>query len=785
MAQEAKVFLKSLSDQDLKTLQGGLAGQKVDETRLKSIIKSMPAPVLNYFHSGALATAQDEADLLKETLSASTNMGQIKSMAKDAGKAVLGAVGAVGETYDRYAGAPIRAGIGAAQNGKNPISAYGSQFGEDPSLAPTGKDIASKAGLSTEEDIHVPIFSNYFGKVSPAGMAGLGVDIAADPMMVLPTGAITKGAQMAVKAGVGTAKAVGKHVVAPMAEAVLNKTVKAADILSDSNIASKTVHLAKGATADVVDYFAQRMKPTKAIDWEEIQAVAKKNDIPADVLPEQLEYGKNNIITRIGKGLAEGAQPERIAKHEQAIKYTNQALDNQVKKLSGGQVATPLEVGDAIKADYDQSTKELFDQIDFTYQSVAKQLPNLTVKDIAPNAAKGLNSSLTSMSRELSRRARLGVTDTSRAQASDLLKTVNNIQNIMGEVNAERLSINASKGQQSVLNKINQRLGSQENPVTMAEFIKSHVKNDGKFDGLITPKEKEKFIANFETARGNFQDLVYQLQELGREAFTARVPGAAIPPDIKGLQKLYFDVQKTIYDTVEKAIGTDRAMELASNNKLIHDFLSDKNIVGKALKTDNPAGEKVFEALIKNGNSVQLKAVTELISPETLQKARGAWLDSLLTPNIDGNYSFKTVFNNLNKNEQKFGSLFTPQERVDFHELLKLGSDMGIPIMSTSATGASNSLRDLLTTIPNAIASDTIQKSLKEIADGGRVYRTDISSGAKMSGPGSSAADKVKFGMPVILGGKRSPAFYGAKGSQIYSTDKQNEDNALQRAMNR
>lgn len=72
---------------------------------------------------------------------------------------------------DAVTGAPIRAGIGAAQKGGNPWTAMAAQFAEDPDRAPTGEDIVKAAGMEA-------------GALRSA--AGLGMDIASDPTNIIP-----------------------------------------------------------------------------------------------------------------------------------------------------------------------------------------------------------------------------------------------------------------------------------------------------------------------------------------------------------------------------------------------------------------------------------------------------------------------------------------------------------------------------------------------------------------------------------------------------------------------
>ncbi len=136
------------------------------------------------------------------------------------GSAALSGASDLGQYIDKYTGGPVRAGISAAQAGENPISAYAKQFGEPG--APTGKEIATTAGLST-----TPIPPHRIGSmpyqpkpgegISPAGMGGLAVDVLADPtlavqggMRAFPAAAealspIAKGAKGLLQKGLGTA----------------------------------------------------------------------------------------------------------------------------------------------------------------------------------------------------------------------------------------------------------------------------------------------------------------------------------------------------------------------------------------------------------------------------------------------------------------------------------------------------------------------------------------------------------------------------------------------------
>lgn len=136
------------------------------------------------------------------------------------GRGLLGAASAAGKFVDSYTGAPARAAIGAAQDGENPFKAGWAQFGEDPEKAPTGKQIAQKAGVPDANiSQYVPSLYSDTGKewlkfkrggfMDPtlSGAAGLGIDVVADP--TIAAGPALKGASRGAELIGKGAKAIG------------------------------------------------------------------------------------------------------------------------------------------------------------------------------------------------------------------------------------------------------------------------------------------------------------------------------------------------------------------------------------------------------------------------------------------------------------------------------------------------------------------------------------------------------------------------------------------------
>lgn len=142
---------------------------------------------------------------------------------------VLSGLGAIGNAVAPYTGAPVRAAVGALEDGggiSGAAAAYGRQFGADPSLAPSGKDLVRKTGLPISAESILPEFAQRVGAgiakktaygyiadklmpgivenamaASPAGAAGLAADVATDPLTYVPVGRMAEGAAGAARSG--------------------------------------------------------------------------------------------------------------------------------------------------------------------------------------------------------------------------------------------------------------------------------------------------------------------------------------------------------------------------------------------------------------------------------------------------------------------------------------------------------------------------------------------------------------------------------------------------------
>lgn len=123
---------------------------------------------------------------------------------KDVGGAAMQVIAPIGEAIDQYGGgAATRSAISALQRGESGVDAFKQQYGEDPSLAPTGKQIVEEAGVTQRpikeflpEGINqfVDKYSGgavkSFTELPVSSVAGFGVDVLADPTNLIPGKAV-------------------------------------------------------------------------------------------------------------------------------------------------------------------------------------------------------------------------------------------------------------------------------------------------------------------------------------------------------------------------------------------------------------------------------------------------------------------------------------------------------------------------------------------------------------------------------------------------------------------
>lgn len=346
------------------------------------------------------------------------------------GKKAVDTVVEVGNFVDSYTGAPTRAAIGALQNDESPLSAYVKQFGKDPRSAPTGKQIAAKAGFSTEESFNIPLGRLTSGgmsdkgllddvKVSPAGVAGVAVDVLADPSNIIPIGATAKGlAKVGIKGGTEAAR-LG-----------IKGTALGIDAVTGSRIGEKTIEYAGQKADQVRKVFDNYFKPQRADDVESLFKIASKHGVDTKTLPEAVEFGKDSVITRLARARAEGPLGEKyLREFADSLDQVDNATAKTVAQIGNGVVPNREQAGKILRDGYDEAVGNLFRGMDVRHSKIVENYPGLMIPE---SELKSISSKLNGVEKFAKGRLERGVTALQEEQAKRLLKATDAIRNSKG-----------------------------------------------------------------------------------------------------------------------------------------------------------------------------------------------------------------------------------------------------------------------------------------------------------------------------------------------------------------
>lgn len=338
----------------------------------------------------------------------------------------LDALGGMARVYDeRGGGASSRAGVMAILQGQNPFKAAYDQYGE--SGAPTGQQILEASPLKTPQFVkdtaakqtYQPSFGGY-GAI-PQMNKGVGalVEMALDPAQAVP---FIGGAKLAARGGINTLGMAAKT------------AAKATDIVTGTKIAGDVA----SATDKVINATAKRLgkmsNPTVRMDYQELQDVAKKYNIPTEELPDVFEFGKNSIITRGQRAKASTPAGEaELQKFTESRKNISNALDSVIHgaPTEGLPTASPAEIGFKVRDAHDALKKKVINDADFTYLSTANQLGTMPIN----SSAKGnLTKKIDEFRSTMQRKAEKGLTQADKAEANEIIEIMDNLQDSTNDV---------------------------------------------------------------------------------------------------------------------------------------------------------------------------------------------------------------------------------------------------------------------------------------------------------------------------------------------------------------
>lgn len=300
------------------------------------------------------------------------------------GQAAADAAHYVGEKYERYVTGPTRAALmEEAKNGLagKPLTAFASQFGNDPWTAPTGQDIAAQLGASTTPQ---PSYGGKSGRTpvdaSNAQITGSLIDIGADPLIVAPVGDIVKGG----------AKLFGKTagMVMDAAGKVTQGVAAGADAVTGTQLATKAVGWVGrmiDSTGSVAEAANQALKkvftPKIASDFNEMSQIAVKNGIDPTLLPESIEFGKGSFLDSASRARREGPLGEEyLQKFEDGKRAVQSALDNKVDQIGGGAPLSTPAAGVSLRQSFDGAVRDFWNSIEMKHDDIyTKWAPGLHI----------------------------------------------------------------------------------------------------------------------------------------------------------------------------------------------------------------------------------------------------------------------------------------------------------------------------------------------------------------------------------------------------------------------
>lgn len=647
MATSGAVKKGFISDADMANLESNQPSSRQPQSAKPKFISDMDMASMEKSEPERFGSLESEAgDIGRKA---------VRAVERSVGDKIINGVATVASAVDSVTGAPTRSAIAAIQDGKNPLTAAWDQFAEDPSTAPTGKDIALKAGIpdKTMVEFTGEQAAKLVGKILPgveaasyfmpdesknrvykptfADAAGVAVDAAADPTNLI---------------GIGEARSAAKGL--GVAADVAKSAARAVPGVKATEEAVKTVGTVARAGSETVSNAANAIKkmfsPTQAADFGELTQIAAKNNIDSSLLPEAIEFGQDSFISRSARKTAEGPLGEAaLTKFNQGLDAVRDATEGRIAKMSGGSVPSKIEAGEIIRSGYDQGVDNLFNGLDVTHNRIMEAIPGLQV---SPDSLAKIDSKLNGIEKFAKGRNQRGFTNTHRGQGEQLMRAIEAV-----------------------------RAGS-----------------------------------------GSYKQTVETLRDIGDVAFKSKNIYADIPPDIEKFQDLYHTIKDALMDTVSQAAGPEVAKELQRSNEIISQFYGNKSKLAHIIGNKNMAPERVFTALVEHGDSSKIQALKEILPPETFNQLKGAFLESQIKRTAADGFTFRSLHNNLRNKKNILEHLLDGQEIDDLNELIRLGDRFGDPILSKSGTGASMAFTDIGKTIGDDSQNRALVDVLKDSA---------------------------------------------------------------------
>ena len=290
---------------------------------------------------------------------------------------ILSTLARLGQMLDPYTGAPTRSALKEAVTGGSPIEGFTKQFGMPSSEAPTGSEIAGLSGISrkglseyapslySETGEGLPLQRGGTLDVSPADIAGFGIDVGADWTNLVSPILAGKGLlRPAAKGTAQVAKTIPKATAGAIDLAMMQSPGK---VIRGETAARKTVSAIGDRANQAIGALEGIANPRQVKDYEKMAKLAKDIGIMPENIPSSVEFGPSSFVSRAERFVMEGPSGEaKLEKFYDSARKVDEAIKNTVTK--GKSPISLDEAGKNLISSYNGAVDGVLKDADITYK---------------------------------------------------------------------------------------------------------------------------------------------------------------------------------------------------------------------------------------------------------------------------------------------------------------------------------------------------------------------------------------------------------------------------------
>ena len=326
-----------------------------------------------------------------------------------------------GEVYIRRPGEPFK-----------PVNAPGASMADVADVAGSMFEVAPAA-------IGAAVGGGIPGAIA-GGVAGSGIRQGASallgvPQVATPIERVSEAGLSGVAGGAGmvAGKVIkgAKEPLKKLSSAIGRIGEKTARALPGGEATIDALEASYKATAGMVDSLKRQFGTSVAKDAGEFLEIAKKHGVDENLLPEAVKFGKESVVSRGSRFVAEGPLgEERLKRHFAGFDAVNDAIDKSVRKFSPNIPSSKVEAGEVLVNGINEASERFFSSLDDTYTSIYKNTPNIR---LSKQSLGNINSALGGVEKFAKGRVARGF-GSQRDEAKELLRTVDSIRKSNGSL---------------------------------------------------------------------------------------------------------------------------------------------------------------------------------------------------------------------------------------------------------------------------------------------------------------------------------------------------------------